>query len=535
MIEPIMFFGGGFLVASLLALILISFVHNRAVRLTQRRLEDAIPVSMAEIQAKQDLLRAEYAVSARRLEMTAEQLQAKATAQLGEIARKSEAINRLKAELAAKNAVTDELDATAKSLGGKLHDLEQQYAVKAAAAESAERALAAAQGELATALNEIKGHKLETDTQRVEIAVLKTQAEQLRSQVEEMQQDAQDAARRLFDERVALSTATKELQESRQAVELLRPQVAQFERELAARTAELRNRAQQIEALEQRGADLQRQLHDRDAEIAALRQQMETDKDRHEAMATGLRAEKEALHGRLETTVAALAAHADQIHILESQTAERDRQLAQRDAEAQALLRQIAATDSEHRDALERLDAEMQSLERLLQTANHTLETRASRIDDLESWVAERERLLQQRDAEIAALRQEIAAGKDEAAAEGRRWEAEKTELLGRIDDAQRIRNEAQADLIALQTEADATWKAERLENALLRERITDIAAQIAHMAINAENAGSPLTSILNDNTSLRPEAFETAATGETQPPHEPDLSARIRALQTGT
>lgn len=49
MIELIMFFGGGFLVASLLAIILVSFVHHRAVRLTQRRLADAIPVSMAEI------------------------------------------------------------------------------------------------------------------------------------------------------------------------------------------------------------------------------------------------------------------------------------------------------------------------------------------------------------------------------------------------------------------------------------------------------------------------------------------------------
>jgi len=100
MIESIMFFGGGFLVASLLALVLISFVHHRAVRLTHRRLEDAIPVSMAEIQADKDNLRAEFAMSTRRLEMSVEQLKAKATTQLGDIVRKTEAINRLKSELA---------------------------------------------------------------------------------------------------------------------------------------------------------------------------------------------------------------------------------------------------------------------------------------------------------------------------------------------------------------------------------------------------------------------------------------------------
>ena len=46
MIEPIMYFGLGFLAATLLALIIMPFVHGRAERLTTRRLEAAIPVSM---------------------------------------------------------------------------------------------------------------------------------------------------------------------------------------------------------------------------------------------------------------------------------------------------------------------------------------------------------------------------------------------------------------------------------------------------------------------------------------------------------
>src|SRR5580692_6053802 len=125
MVESIMFFGGGFLVAGLFALVMISFVHHRAVRLTQRRLEDAIPVSMAEIQADKDNLRAEFAMSARRLEMSVEQLKAKASTQLGDIARKTEAINRLKTELSEKTAVTDELDAAAKGLASKMRETEQ--------------------------------------------------------------------------------------------------------------------------------------------------------------------------------------------------------------------------------------------------------------------------------------------------------------------------------------------------------------------------------------------------------------------------
>src|ERR1700726_5020937 len=99
-----MFFGIGFLVASVVALGIIPLVHNRAVRLTMRRLEAATPLSMAEIQADKDQLRAEFAMSTRRLEMSVDQLKAKTTSKLAEIGKKSEAAGRLKLGLGEKNA-----------------------------------------------------------------------------------------------------------------------------------------------------------------------------------------------------------------------------------------------------------------------------------------------------------------------------------------------------------------------------------------------------------------------------------------------
>ncbi|HEX3342573.1 MAG TPA: hypothetical protein VHT68_25755 [Pseudolabrys sp.] len=96
MIESIMYFGIGFLLACLIGVIVIPLIHTRAVRLTVRRLEDSIPQSMAEIQADKDALRAEFAVSTRRLEMRVEQLQNKSANQLAELGTKSDAINQLK-------------------------------------------------------------------------------------------------------------------------------------------------------------------------------------------------------------------------------------------------------------------------------------------------------------------------------------------------------------------------------------------------------------------------------------------------------
>src|ERR671920_2635565 len=103
MIESIMYFGIGFLVAALLGLVVIPLVHGRAVRLTMRRLEAATPLSMAEIQADKDQLRAEFAMSTRRLEMSVEQLKNKSTGQLAELGKKNDVINKLKIELGEKS------------------------------------------------------------------------------------------------------------------------------------------------------------------------------------------------------------------------------------------------------------------------------------------------------------------------------------------------------------------------------------------------------------------------------------------------
>ena len=98
MVEPIMYLAIGFLLSMLFGLMIVPLVHNRAVRLTTRRMEAATPLSMAEIQADKDQLRAEFAMSTRRLEITVEQLTNKTTSQVVELSKKNDIINRLKVE-----------------------------------------------------------------------------------------------------------------------------------------------------------------------------------------------------------------------------------------------------------------------------------------------------------------------------------------------------------------------------------------------------------------------------------------------------
>src|SRR5437899_4832061 len=183
MIEPIMYVGLGFLAASLIALAIIPFVHARAVRLTMRRLEAATPLSMAEIQADKDQLRAEFAMSTRRLEMSVEQLKNKSTGQLADLGKKNDVINRLKMELGEKAATIFALEARDKGIKDQLRATEDELEVKTNALRETERNLADKMAEFARASAQLSETSAASDSQRVEIVALKTQIDNLKDQV----------------------------------------------------------------------------------------------------------------------------------------------------------------------------------------------------------------------------------------------------------------------------------------------------------------------------------------------------------------
>src|ERR1700731_238535 len=192
MVEPVMYLAIGFLVSMLFGLMIVPLVHNRAVRLTTRRLEAAIPVSMAEIQADKDQLRAEFAMSTRRLEMSVDQLKRKTTSQLAELGKKADAINQLKAEVGEKTATIFALEAREKTFKDQLKATEDELAAKTDALREAERTLADKQAELARLTGNLDERGVTSDSQRVEIVALKTQVDTLRHQVADLEKAVTD-------------------------------------------------------------------------------------------------------------------------------------------------------------------------------------------------------------------------------------------------------------------------------------------------------------------------------------------------------
>ena len=120
---------------------------------------------------------------------------------------------------------------------------------------------------------------------------------------------------------------------------------------------------------------------------------------------------------------------------------------------------------------------------------------------------------------EIAALeqRQEFAGAGKTAHREGRTGGTARRR-------ARRTRQGA-ARLAAIQQQAESSWATERMENALLRERINDIAAEVAKLAMTLEGPNSAIEAIL----AAEPVPPKPSVAANVCPPTAPCLRASSR------
>jgi chromosome segregation ATPase len=399
MVEPIMYLGIGFLLAALLGLGIVPLVHSRAVRLTMKRLEASTPLSMAEIQADKDQLRAEFAMSARRLEMNVEQLKARTTSQLAELGKKTDAINRLKLELGEKNAAIFALEAREKAFKDQLRSTEEEFDIKTQGLRTAERDLAAKEAEFSKLSHQLTDRTVTAESQQVELAAMKAQIEGLKARVESAEHEHKSVEEKLSGERSQHTTASEELKAARQHGEGLSGRVGELEKQLQIQTKETEVFSSRIGDLESRLATQGKILAEREYESSLLRQQVEL----------GNKTERELRSALLDTT-----------------------------------------------------DNTKLTIDRL---------------------------------------------------------RGEKTELEKQLETVRR-------DMAAAITQAQSSWTTERTENALLRERINDIAAEVARLAVALEGPNSPIETILATGAPSKP--ANGAGTAEPQG----TLAERIKALQ---
>ena len=141
-IQSVLAFILGFLVASLLAILIAPAFRRRAERLTRQRLEATLPMSLNEMQAERDRVRAEYAVEVRRVEADAKSQKTRANERSVEIA-------RLTAQLKTAEQASSDRSAAVAARDVTIADLEAQLAGEREAIAGLKEKLSATERNLA--------------------------------------------------------------------------------------------------------------------------------------------------------------------------------------------------------------------------------------------------------------------------------------------------------------------------------------------------------------------------------------------------
>ena len=206
-----MIFSLGFLVSGLLALLFLPAFWRRALRLSARRLEMLMPLSMGEIVAERDQLRAEAAVERRRVEQRVEELIEDRARDMSEIGRRAGVIAALDLDVANLKAEaadltgrlaqrSAELQATLAELGGVSQDV-FDLGARLARVNADLETVRAAERALKVTVDEQRAHAAGLETRAASLEVQKSDLEQSLRALQLDRDDKVAAVQKLTDER----------------------------------------------------------------------------------------------------------------------------------------------------------------------------------------------------------------------------------------------------------------------------------------------------------------------------------------------
>lgn len=407
--QSALFFVLGFLSAGFLALTIAPAVWRRATFLTRKRIEASVPLTLAEIQADKDRMRAEFAMSTRRLEISFKTFREKAAAQIVEINRNREELKHLMSERDERHEALTRLEAQAGEVRAELRKREDQLQVLAEQLAEAEQAL------------ELRANEIEK-------------------------------LGRMYDE--ATFTAT-----NRQL-------------ELVAREGE-------IEKLS--------------ADMATLRSERREMDRRNKQIATDSRT------------------------ALESLSTEQERAVA-----LEARIERLLATIADQGEKLDRREREMTRL-------RETLKSGSAAEDDLSARIAALEAEKLKLEGDHTTLKQQMAtylsgAKNKEIEKAMAKVSADRDLLDERLKLMARENRKLKVDVAVHERTKSEEWSGERRSSELLREQMSDLAAEVVRMTALLDGPDSPIVKSIG--TAARSGTDKAAGTGTIS------LADRVRALQ---
>jgi len=416
-LESGLFFTLGFLCSALLALMIAPAIWRRAVVLTRNRIESSVPLTLNEIQADKDQLRAEFAMSTRRLEVNLDTLKERASEQLIEINRKRDELLKLEDRHTEKVQRIVELETQGTELRNELKDREEQLNTASTSLAAVELKLE----EKAFSYEELERKYRYTvdqfDTQKVEMAARE-------SRMDTVEGAAREVSKRMKQETSDKLKLSQHLKSRETALEKERQRSESLNKKLERLQATL--------------ADMEGRLERRDADIARLR-------------------ERSGSSGAKASTL-------DQENTdLQAENFRLQAEVAQTTLRMEALLR----------------DASQENIENAVAT-----------------------------------------------------FESERRELKDALAKAEEERDAIKSELGAAELANGEDWEVERRENAVMRERINDLAAKVTSMTASLEGPDSPIKKAIDSAATA---TGKSQSKGKAASDDPKNLAERIRALQAAS
>jgi hypothetical protein len=238
-----MYFALGFLVSGLFALLFLPAFWRRAIRLSTRRLEMQLPLSMDEIVAERDQLRAEFALERRRVEQRAEELALAHAKDMAELGRRYTRVVALEGELSEALAESERRATRLASLGEDLAAAETEIGVAHQVLADVEGRLNNKTIDLATLTTEHQALADVVDEHRATVASLETRIVGHQSDIEGLRSTLETIRRENLDLAHAVATAEGDRDDARAEL----ASVATRRDQSLAQVREMQERAEELE------------------------------------------------------------------------------------------------------------------------------------------------------------------------------------------------------------------------------------------------------------------------------------------------
>jgi DNA repair exonuclease SbcCD ATPase subunit len=308
------------------------------------------------------------------------------------------------------------------------------------------------------------------------------------------------------------------------------------EAKVNAQTEELQGAQSELTAKASLLQETERTLAERTAELARFTTQLNDSS----LQANSQRVELATLHAQAEVLKGQIESYEQEIRAVQGR-------LDTQTANAESANRQLA----EERTKTEAHGARIKEIENQLIVQTTEAEILSRRVQELLARLDEHERLAIERESSSEQYRNQLAAGAERErqhrmAAETLSAEKAITEEQLRL--AHQERDQLRRDVATMKQEAESAWAAERMETTVMRERITDVAAEVARLTAELEGPSSPIEAILAGEAGPAQGGVYGAANGTTSERGSGDkligaitangssqkasLADRIRALQ---